>query len=372
LNVKKNWSFNANEPIMGISIGTLTHSKKTIILVYTKFGKILLLTPNGQTSLEQNITENKAIWNGFIEDINNDGELEIIIGGLDGLLRVFKLTGDIHLKLYWDHQFGASISGMLIEDINDDGIKEIVAYSLDKSIRVLNPFDGSLIWGQLFEEGVSDAKVCRGINNDKPFEIIASSNDGTIRAFETTKGELLWFKRFENKVRTISCMNVKSETYIFCGGDDKKLHFLNLRTKQEIKTIPTHDYIWKSLSYPPNFNNNLLISTYSFAFFDKNIPIENIEFISEVIALDSNFNVKWNLKNINAEVIDYIEIFDAKYILIGSTKGELYLINELNGEILVQIKHDSCINDIKYDLQSKLLFTCHDDGKINAYTLSYD
>ena len=357
---------------MGISIGTLTHSKNTIILVYTKFGKILLFSSNGQIILEQNITENKAIWSGIIEDIDNDGELELILGGLDGLLRVFKLTEGIHLKLYWDHQFAASISGMLIEDINDDGIKEIVTYSLDKSIRVLNPYDGALIWGQLFEQGVSDAKVFRGINKDKPSEIIASSNDGTIRAFETIKGELLWFKRFENKVRTISCMNGKSEIYIFCGGDDKKLHFLNLRTRQEINKIPTQDYVWKSLSYPSNFNNNLLISTYSFAFFDKNIPIENIEFTSEVMALDSNFNIKWNLKNINAEVIDYIEIFDGKFILIGSTKGELYLINELNGEILIQIKHDSCINDIKYDLQSKLLFTCHDDGKINAYTLSYD
>jgi WD40 repeat protein len=372
LDIKKVWNYNAKEQVMGVAIGNLSQDQKSHILAFTKFGKVLIFSLFGDLLLGKTVTDKLAIWEGIIEDLDYDHKGEIILGGLDGLLRIFKCTEDFQLAPYWVHQFGSSISGILINDVNSDGIKEVIAYSLDKSIRVLNPQNGFLIWGQLFEEGVADAVICKSLQNDRNVEIIASSNDGTIRSFDPYKGDLLWFKRFDNKIRTISNVNVGRNNYIICGGDDKKLHVLDLERKEEIKTFKMIEYVWKCVSYPNIFNNNLLVSTYSFDFFDENIPIEDLEFKSEIIALDQNFNIKWKIKNVNAEKIDYIEVSNVKIVLIGSTKGELFLINELNGDILFQINHDSCINDFKYDKNSNLLITCHDNGDINAYHLFID
>jgi WD40 repeat protein len=357
---------------MGIKFGKLITGNKKHILAYTKLGNIFIFDLNGILLLDEIITKNMAFWHGKIEDIDNDDTGEVILGGLDGLLRVFKWSKKFHLIPFWTHQFGASISGILVSDINNDGLNEIIAFSLDKSIRVLNPNNGNLLWGQLFGEGVTDAIICENLDYVKRVEIIVSSNDGTIRSFNPLKGNLLWFKQFDNKVRAICFVRSEQDNYIVCGGDDKKLHILELERNIEIKTLTMADYIWKSLSYPFNSNNNLLVSTYSFDFLDQNIPIDNIDFTSEVMALDQKFNLKWKIKNVNAEKIDYIEVFGTKIVLIGSTKGELLLINELNGEILIQINHNSCINNFEFDKDTNLLITCHDNGYINAYRLSLD
>lgn len=366
------WKFNTKDQVMGIAIGNLIKGQEKHVLAYTKSGKILLFSLSGNLLLDDIVAEKMAIWDGIIEDIDKDNKGEIILGGIDGLLRIFKCSDDFQLIPYWAHQFGASISGILISDINNDGLNEIIAYSLDKSIRVLNPYSGALIWGQLFEEGVSDAIIFTSLDNVEKIEVIASSNDGTIRSFDSLKGDLLWFKQFDNKVRTISYVRDEKDNFIVCGGDDKKLHILELERKEEIKTLMMVDYVWKSLSYPYIFNNKLLVSTYSFDFLDENIPIQSIQFTSEVIALDQKFNIMWNLKNVNVEKIDYIEVYGIKIVLVGSTKGELFLINELNGEILFQINHNSCINDFEFDKVSNILITCHDNGYINAYRISMD
>ena len=157
MKIQKFWDFTSNEEILGLEIGNLTKNTRQL-LAYTNFGKILIFSFDGDKLLEEEISQNAPIWSVKIHDIDNDGRNEIIIAAYDGLLRVFKYKLPI-LEPFWAHQFGASISGLHIHDINNDGIEEIIAYSLDKTLRVLNPLDGSLIWGQLFEDGIGDAVI---------------------------------------------------------------------------------------------------------------------------------------------------------------------------------------------------------------------
>jgi len=82
-----------------------------------------------------------------VQDIDNDNKNELILGGLDGLLRVFKCNSSYELEIFWEHPFGASISGFLVSDINNDNLNEIIAYYIDKLLRVLNPLYGYLICG---------------------------------------------------------------------------------------------------------------------------------------------------------------------------------------------------------------------------------
>ena len=364
MNIEKIWDFNANEQLLGVELGTLIEGNNKQIITYTKSGKILIFSLNGKLLLKEEITQKTPIWKALIYDIDNDGKEELLLGGMDGVLRVFKYTAEFKLKSYWTHRFNSSIGGILVDDINNDGINEIIAFSLDKSLRVLNPLDGSLIWGQIFEEGIGDALIWRNLKDPNEIEIIACGNDGTIRIFDNKCGELLWFKRFSNKVRCISYVCSYQHDYVVCGGDDKKIHIIDKEGKEEIKTIETDDIIWKCLSFPPQRHNSLLVSSYSFEFLDNSIPIKDIKFKSKVMCFNENFDAKWEYKNVNTEILSYINTLENNCIVIGTTRGYLMLLDELNGKILAQINNPSCLNGFYFDNDSNILITCHQNGYI--------
>jgi WD40 repeat protein len=369
LKIEKIWDFNTDEQFLGVELGTLTESSNKQIITYTKSGKILIFSLNGKLLFKDEITQNTPIWKALLYDIDNDGKEELLLGGMDGLLRAFKCKNEFELQPYWTHRFGSSIGGILIDDINNNGSNEIISYSLDKSLRILNPLDGSLIWGQIFEEGIGDALIWKNSVDSNKIEIIACSNDGTIRIFDNKCGELLWFKRFSDKVRCLSYMHSYQHDYIVCGGDDKKVHIIDKEEKEEIKTIETDDIIWKCLSFPPQQLNSLLVSSYSFEFLDKSTPIKDIKFTSKVMCFNENFGVKWEYKHVNTEILSYIKTLENKYIVIGTTRGYLMLLDEVNGKLLAQINNPSCLNGFDFDTDSKILITCHDDGYIYAFIL---
>jgi len=367
LKEKEIWNFKTNDQILGIELGDLNENNQKEIVAYTKSGMILLISQDGKLLSKEKITQDTPIWEVKVCDIDRIGKNQLIIGGLDGLLRVFQLTPSLELEPLWAHQFSSSISGIIINDINNDKNVEVVAYSLDKSIRVLNSFDGSLLWGQNFEEGIEDACIWTDPNNTKRKRLSACGNDGTIRVFDGLKGDLLWFKRFSDKIRCIEYFNSNLRNLIICGGDDQNAHFIDINTKEEIKTIEFNNYVWKCISFPTNINSKLLLSSYSFDYFNNSIPIEEILFSSKLIHINENLEVNWELKDKNIEVLNRIQINQKNFIVCGTTNGELIILDEANGKMLVNLKKKSCINDIKFESNSNILISCHDDGTINTY-----
>ena len=370
MKIKKNWYFDTKDQLLGLELGFLPELDKNLLYSYTKSGKILIFNLAGLRLYDENITQNTPIWCCKFYDIDKDGQYELLLGGLDGILRIFKINNDLSLKPYWEHQFGSSISGVLIDDINNDGIIEIIAYSLDKTLRVLNPINGSLIWGQVFEEGIGDAIVWRDSNDPYNIEIIASGNDGTLRIFNGMKGKLLWFKQFTDKVRCTSYIRSRNNNYIICGGDDKLIHIIDKKERKEVKNIAMDEIVWKSVSFPPKRDNYILVSSYSFDFLATTTPPEAIKFNSKLICLDENLNVIWEIKHINTEILKYIQATEQNFIGIGTTKGKFLMINEKNGELLSQIDNSSCLNDFKFIPESNQLILCHDNGYIYAYDVS--
>jgi len=368
--VKERWDFLNGESILGIEIGDVNNNGQTEIIAFSKSGKILILSIEGKLISELEISENSSIWQAKICDIDRDDKNEVILGGLDGLLRVFKCNPSYELKPFWAHQFGASISGFLFEDINNDNIDEIIAYSIDKSLRVLNPINGSLIWGQIFEEGIGDAIIYRDSADFRTKEVIACGNDGSIRVFKGKDGDLVWFKRFKDKIRCVSIFKSKNRDLVVCGGDDKKLHLIDKLTQEEIKSIQFDDYVWKCFSFLYNDENYLLVSSYSFEYFDKSFKIEDIEFSSKLTCLNQKLEIKWEITHINTECLIQTKIGSNAYIILGTTKGKLLIIDEVSGKIITKIQKKSCLNDLKYDLKSNILIACHDNGSIFAYFLA--
>jgi len=369
VNIKEQWDFHSSEPILGIEIGDVNNNGQNEIIGFSKSGKLLIISLGGKIITELEISENSSIWQAKICDIDHDNKNEVILGGLDGLLRTFKCNTLYELQPFWAHQFGASISGFLYADVNVDGIEEIIAYSIDKSIRCLNSLDGSLLWGQLFEDGIGDAILWQDSLNPLTLEIIACGNDGTIRSFKGDNGELIWFKRFKDKIRCVSGLKSDNKELIVCGGDDKKIHIIDKKTHEDIKSFQFDDFVWKCASFTLEKESNLFVSTYSFSFFDDSIKVQDIEFSSKILCLNSELEKKWEIENINLECFLQTEIFSNKYFIIGTTKGNILILEAGSGKIVAEINKNSCVNNIKYDSELNILISCHDDGSIFAYFL---
>lgn len=368
MNMKEIWNYKHNESILGIEIGDINGNGKAEIITYSKTGTLLIFSLEGNLLLKESITKNSAIWCSKIHDIDNDGQDELILGGIDGLLRVFKSNiteNSFNLVPLWAHQFGASISGIIINDINDNKKVEIIAYSLDKTIRVLNAEDGSLIWGQNFQNGIGDAIVWTDKELNKK-EIAVCGNDGTLRIFNIKNGELLWFKQFSDKLRCVSYFNSSDGPLILCGGDDKCLHVINRKSQEEIKSLEFENYIWKCCTYTSGMLNKALISSYSFDYLENSIPIQNIEFTSKIICIDSKLKKLWEIKSKNIETLEIIEKNEKKSVILGTTKGEILILGDSTEKVKFEVNKNSCVNSIQYYKKENFIFTCHDDGAIFA------
>ncbi|MFX0106114.1 MAG: hypothetical protein ACFE75_11570 [Candidatus Hodarchaeota archaeon] len=368
MKIKELWSFKFNEPILGIELGDINNNGQIEIFAYTKAGMVFILSLKGELLHKELISKDTPIWHSRIYDIDKDSENELILGGMDGILRVFKPNITYDLNPFWNHKFGASISGILIDDINNDNLDELIVFSLDKTIRTLNPLDGNLVWGQIFEDGIGDATIFIDDKNSKK-EILASGNDGTIRSFDGTNGKMLWFKRFSNKMRCISYISSIEGIVVLCGGDDKKLHFVSKKTQKEFKTKEFNDYVWKCISYPYPIFNKAIVSSYSYAYFYNSLPIEKIRFTSNLIYINEVLDVEWEIEGYNIEFLKVIEIFNRVLILAGTTKGELIFVDENTGIILSKINDNFCVNMIKFLKEKKVFFSCHDDGTISGFKL---
>ena len=369
INLEEKWHCKIDEPILQIAIGDVNNNGQYEIIAASKSGRLLILSLTGKVLADKKITEKSSIWNIEVRDIDNDNRNEIILAGLDGLLRVFRSNTSYELEIFWKHQFGASISGFLEYDINNDNLNEIIAYSIDKSLRVLNPLDGSLIWGQLFEDGIGDAIVWQDPSEPSLKEVIATGNDGTVRIFKGMNGDLSWFKRFTDKIRCVSIFKSNGNELIVCGGDDKMLHFIEKISHNEIKTIQCQEYVWKCSQFESMKKCNLLVSTYSFDFFDSLINLDDLEFNSKVMCFNQELDIIWEINNVNVETVSHVIIKGQNFFIIGTTRGKTLLIEDITGKTLAEIKKKSCVNDAKFDLDTKTLITCHDDGSLFAYFL---
>ena len=115
--------------------------------------------------------------------------------------------------------------------------------------------------------------------------------------------------------------------------------------------------------------NFLFVSTYSFEFFDSSINIDDLEFNSKLMCFNQDLNMNWEIDNVNVESILHITIEERKFLVIGTTRGNILLIEVNSGKIIKVIKKKSCVNDLKFDFDNKTIFTCHDDGSLFAYFL---
>ena len=150
-------------------------------------------------------------WGGFlepiVEDINNDGDKEIIVykGGGPPKILVYRQDG----SLLWEREVGTEGMGggnlhiPLVGDLTGDGNKEIIAFNfgdfrLGENQSQIYAFrhDGSLLWSVYIPSHSMISMLMADLNNDGNKEIVIKGNDAWERKIMiiNSQGEIvsLW------------------------------------------------------------------------------------------------------------------------------------------------------------------------------------
>jgi len=160
-----------------------------------------------------------------IADVDNDGELEIIIGVTNGKIYSFNKMGGVE----WEYTTGAAIfSSAAIADLDADPYLEIIIGSNDGKIYCLDGKSGSLQWSYKTGGAVYSSPSIGDVDADGSYEIIVGSDDGKIYCLDKG-GVLEWSYTTGGAVRSSPALANRGTTGlgIYIGSMDKYLYLLD-------------------------------------------------------------------------------------------------------------------------------------------------
>jgi len=128
-----------------------------------------------------------------IGDVDNNGVLEIVVGGRNGFLYYLSLEGQ---ELWSTKASEQSLRTPIIKDIDDDDQNEVVVATFDGSLITFR--NNELLWRFTRFRAIVEPPVIEDVNGDGENEIIAGSKDHTLRVIKN--GKELWHVRFNDWV----------------------------------------------------------------------------------------------------------------------------------------------------------------------------
>ncbi len=165
-------------------------------------------------------------WGIAIEDLNGDGQKEVIVAGSS------VLTYDQDTNLIWKHDLDGSAYDLKIDDIDGDGIKEIIVGSHPK-LKVLTT-EGKLKWE--YTTGGTIRSICvTDLEDDGTKEIIVGSDKVYLI---DSKGNLIWDYQTIDDVYSIQSGDLNWDGIKEIAVASKKIYVLGNDAKLQWEYTP--------------------------------------------------------------------------------------------------------------------------------------
>ena len=184
-----------------------------------------------------------------IGDINNDGQIEIVVGDDYGYISALRGTDGFLLWNYNTRPLGRIYSSPSIGDINRDGQVEVVVGNGDNAVYALRGTDGSLLWLYGTWDRVYSSPAIGDIDNDGQIEVVVGSRDSRIYAFRGTNGTILWFFTTGSSIHSspaIGDINNDGQIEVVIGSLDNRLYALRGTNGSLLWSYTTDSMIYSS------------------------------------------------------------------------------------------------------------------------------
>ncbi|OIO61986.1 hypothetical protein COT48_02605 [Candidatus Woesearchaeota archaeon CG08_land_8_20_14_0_20_47_9] len=240
--IEQEWTFDAKAGIMNAPIvaSLKRGGDDKYIFVPTKDGILYALRPSGDvlwsfnsqeskdkvSDVEMMFKEDEIAWNvtsPAVDDLNDDGESEVVFGSESGLLFAVKSNA----SLLWRFKAGDAIRAQpVICDINGDGKQEIVFGAVDGMVYVLNN-KGKLLWSL----DAGSPIECKAAFEPKTGQLVVGTDSGRLISI-SPRGKLLWQFDTGDKITAEPVfvdLKSKGEQNILFGSFDNTLYALDVR-----------------------------------------------------------------------------------------------------------------------------------------------
>ncbi len=169
-------------------------------------------------------------------DIDNDGDIELLLGSRDGMLHILTKRGDIKWKRSLDSGWSEWI-GAVFGQAYPRSKTRIIAGARNGSIYALDK-SGELLWHTSIGDAVRQVLVA-DINNDSRAEVVAGSEDMWVYAFDYETGREIWKCPTQGWIRTIAVCDVDGdgEVEVLAGSGDKSLYVISGQSGQHKQTF---------------------------------------------------------------------------------------------------------------------------------------
>lgn len=327
-------------------------------------------------------------WTMVLEDRKLDG-LSLYVGAATGDVYRYDLkivlssandgdNIDVNEKLVWQHKCNDMITQLQLYDIINNGNTEVVLSSVDHSIRVLQKDTGNLIWGQLFQIGVTKF-IIDDIDDDGQLELAASASNGDVRVFSGKNGRLKYYTHFPNNIRTIELIkpeesSLSNNPILVCGCDDYNVYFWDPIDDKILLKQTLSSYPWYSGSFKDQ-NNKLRIyeTIYTFSFMEG-LVLEGVKAEPQIVLFDLNpVSVEKCIEGINVQCHSQIVAKSGnRYLCCGTTDGKAHLINLYSFEIAQSLEGDNiinCIDAVVLKNEELALYFCDDAHNLYAFSI---
>ena len=223
------------------AVADVDNDNKPEVILGALYGYVFCLNgEDGSICWQINLGTNSYIQaEPNILDLDNDGQLDIVIAQYAGDCRIYALKGNNGSVLWYsDLPQDYMYHGGSFADIDEDGLPEIVIGCYDNYVYVLNGEDGSLLWNYYAPYYIASPTSIADLNNDNHLEIVFTSYNylGVL----SYTGGLLWsYTAGGGMFRGASIADIDGNNIldVVFGADDGILRVLQGNNGQVIWTL---------------------------------------------------------------------------------------------------------------------------------------
>jgi outer membrane protein assembly factor BamB len=212
------------------AIADVDNDDKPEIIFGTFLGNIFCLNgEDGSVYWQTNVGSDSYIQSGpNILDVDQDGQLDVVIAQWAGDCRVYALKGDDATVLWYSDAPGDYMyHGGSFADIDEDGKPEIAIGCYDSYVYLLNAEDGSTEWSYRAPYYVGAPTSIADLNNDGHLEVVYASYN-QIGALSHTGSSLWTYSAGGSCFRGVAISDVDGDNIldVVFGADDGILRAL--------------------------------------------------------------------------------------------------------------------------------------------------
>jgi len=347
------WSYKTGTGVWSSpAIADLDNDGELEVVVGSDDYKIYCLSSNGEVEWSYK-TDLYVKSSPAIADLDNDGELEVVVSSMDGKAYCLSSKGEVK----WSHKIGEAYvrSSPAIADLDNDGELEVVITSDEREVYCLSP-SGKVEWSYYTGGYMWPSPAIADLDKDGELEVVAGSDGGGIYCL-SSNGELEWKLYLGGMVTSspaIADLDKDGELEVVVGSWDKAIYCLNSNGK----------IVWKYTT-----GDRVLLSSAAIADLDNDGELEVVVGSSDqrVYCLSSSGSLEWSYKTddmvFSSPAIADLDNDGELEVVVGSHDCKVYCLSS-SGSLEWSYKTDGRI------VSSPAIADLDNDGELEVVVSS--